>query len=222
MNIVNKIINLAQVLDNLNLYQEADVMTKIAQSVSLVKISNLISPDNLVNQAKELNNTVHETDNSLTRTENNRKPIPGVKADKDDDDNEREASGFINTSKLPYDANQIGQQVRNTAKYLHNTERERSKIAKMINLQGLANDTREQRYRMDATQNTLKNVEEIRSKPLAKNNSEEKTGERDHEEEDKEAISLSALPQKAKDNRDTMVNTLNTVKNTEQIRKNLQ
>ena len=54
MNIINRMINIAQSLDNLNLYREADLVTKIANSINLVKTSNLISPDNMLSKTKIL------------------------------------------------------------------------------------------------------------------------------------------------------------------------
>lgn len=222
MNIINRMINIAQSLDNLNLYREADLVTKIANSINLVKTSNLISPDNMLSKTKILNDTVNQTNKAINDTENARK-----NSSADDDDNDREA-GFVNTTQMPYIANQVGNQVKNTNRFLNDTQRERSKtansdkkVAKTINLQGISNTVKDQVGRMRETTNVIKNVSEQRNKPLqlplAKNKSEEKTGERD-EEEDKKAISLSALPQKAKNQVSLVENTVNTIKQTEQQR----
>ena len=224
MNIINRMINIAQSLDNLNLYREADLVTKIANSINLVKTSNLISPDNMLSQTKILNDTVMQTNKAINDTENAR----SQNASADHDDNDREA-GFVNTTQMPYIANQVGNQVKNTNRFLNDTQRERSKtansdkkVAKTINLQGISNTVKDQVGRMRETTNVIKNVSEQRNKPLqlplAKNKSEEKTGERD-EEEDKKAISLSALPQKAKNQVSLVENTVNTIKQTEQQRK---
>lgn len=217
-------INIAQSLDNLNLYREADLVTKIANSINLVKTSNLISPDNMLSKTRILNETVNQTNKAIIDTENAR----SQNASADDDDNDREA-GFVNTTQMPYIANQVGNQVKNTNRFLNDTQRERSKtansdkkVAKTINLQGISNTVKDQVGRMRETTNVIKNVSEQRNKPLqlplAKNKSEEKTGERD-EEEDKKAISLSALPQKAKNQVSLVENTVNTIKQTEQQRK---
>ena len=224
MNIINRMINIAQSLDNLNLYREADLVTKIANSINLIKTSNLISPDNMFSKTKILNDTVIQTNKAINSTKNLRE----TNSSADDDDNDREA-GFVNTTQMPYIANQVGNQVKNTNRFLNDTQRERSKtanldkkVAKTINLQGISNTVKDQVGRMRETTNVIKNVSEQRNKPLqlplAKNKSEEKTGERD-EEEDKKAISLSALPQKAKNQVSLVENTVNTIKQTEQQRK---
>ena len=189
MNIINRMINIAQSLDNLNLYREADLVTKIANSINLIKTSNLISPDNMFSKTKILNDTVIQTNKAINDTKNLRE----TNSSADDDDNDREA-GFVNTTQMPYIANQVGNQVKNTNRFLNDTQRERSKtansdkkVAKTINLQGISNTVKDQVGRMRETTNVIKNVSEQRNKPLqlplAKNKSEEKTGERDEEED---------------------------------------
>lgn len=226
MSIANKLLNLANQLDDMKLYNEADTVTKIANSLDFVKTSNLISPDAVLNKAKGLNSVLKDTSSAINSTEQTRKnPIT---SESDDDEDKREA-GFVNTSELPYEANRLNNDIKTTTKFLNNTARERSKsvsstdkpqkTAKMYNLMGVYNDAKEQNSIINNTKQTIQKMTEERGKALSSND-KDKTGERSEEEEDKKAINLTEVKEDAKRIDSTLQNTKNYIQNTEQIRNN--
>jgi hypothetical protein len=198
MNIVDKIIRLAHILDSQSKFHEADELTRIANGISFEKIANPVNMNKMIGDQNRQNTTQNRIKNTLQETDTLKKQAP-VQASGDDEDGEREA-GFTSLTTFKNDqlttnkTNKDIGKVVNTVDRLKNSSTNRK--ANMVNLTGIMNQQKQTNFlnnQINKTVNQLNNM-----KASSDDDTDKKTGERDNEEDDKEAISLTTLPTQQK------------------------
>lgn len=218
MDIIERIVNLANVLDANKNFEEADSLTRIASKLAAQRIANPINMNQMIGDQNRNNNTQLRIKNTLEETSNLKKQAP-IQASDDDDDDKREA-GFtslttfkndqLNTNKTNKD---IGKVV-NTVDRLKSSSTQRS--ANMVNLTGLMNQQKQTNFLNKQIDKTVQQIGNM--KAMGAKDTDEKTGERDEEEEDKKAISLTTLPIQQKQQNSTQNNIQRSVNRVDRMK----
>jgi hypothetical protein len=219
MDIIERIVNLANIFDANRNFEEADSLTKIASKLASNRIANPVNMNKMIGDQNRNNNTQMRIKNTLEETSNLKKQAPIQASDEDDD--KREA-GFtslttfkndqLNTNKTNKD---IGKTV-NTVERLKNSSTNRK--ANMVNLTGIMNQQKQTNFinkQIDKTVQQIGNMKAMSSKEDTK----EKTGERE-EDEDKKAISLTTLPIQQKQENATQNSIQRSVNRVDRMKEN--
>jgi len=218
MDIIEKIVNLANILDANKNFDEADSLTRIASKLASQRIANPVNMNKMIGDQNRNNNTQMRIKNTLEETSTLKKQAP-IQASNDDDD-EREAgytslttfkNDQLNTNKTNKD---IGKVV-NTVDRLKNSSSQRS--ANMVNLTGIMNQQKQTNFLNNQIDKTVQQIGNMKAMG-AKDEAGEKSGERDEEEEDKKAISLTTLPTQQKQQNSTQNNIQRTVNRVDRMK----
>jgi len=222
MDIIERIVNLANILDANKNFEDADALTKIASKLTSLKIANPINLNKTIGDQNRENNTQMRIKNTLQETSTLKKQAP-VQASDEDDDDKREA-GFTSLTTMKNDQLNTNKTNKEIGKVVNTVDRLKSSSAQrnanMVNLTGLMNQQKQTNFinkQIDKTVQQIGNMKAMGSKE----DSKEKTGERDEEEEDKKAISLTTLPTQQKQENSTQNNiqrTMNRVDRMKQVK----
>ena len=203
MNIVERIVNLANLLDEQKYFAEADKLTKIASNISRIRTANPVNMNKMIGDQNRENNTQMRIKNTLQETSTLKKQAP-IQASDDDEDGEREA-GYTSLTTFKNDQLTTNNTNKNIGKVVNTVDRLKSSSTKrnanMVNLTGLMNQQKQTNFLNNQIDKTVKQIGNM--KAMSAKDTEEKTGERDEEEEDKKAISLTTLPTQQKQQNST-------------------
>ena len=191
MNIAERIIRVADILDTQNKFEEADALTKIASEISINKIANPVNLNKTVGDQNRLNTTQNRIKNTLEETSTLKNQTP-VQAS-DDDENEREA-GFTSLTTFKNDQLTTNKTNKDIGKVVNTVDKLKStassKTANMVNLTGLMNQQKQTNFINNQISKTVQTIGNM--KATSSDEADKKTGERDDEDnDDKEAISLT-------------------------------
>ena len=219
MNIVDKIIKLANILDANNNYAEADILTKIASEIDINRIANPVNMNQMIGDQNRENTTQNRIKNTLQETSTLKKQAP-VQASDDDEDGEREAgftslTTFKNDQLTTNNTNKDIGKVVNTVDRLKSSSRERK--ANMVNLTGLMNQQKQTNYLNKQINKTVQTIGDMKAMG-GKEDTDKKTGEREDEDENKEAISLTTLPTQQKQQNSTQNNIERSINRVERMK----
>lgn len=199
MDIIEKIVNLANVLDANKNFDEADTLTRIASKLASQKIANPVNLNKMVGDQNRNNNTQMRIKNTLEETSTLKKQAP-IQASDDDDDDKREA-GFTSLTTFKNDQLTTNKTNKEIGKVVNTVDRLKSsssnRKANMVNLTGLMNQQKQTNFVNNQISKTVQQIGNMKATG-GKEDTDKKTGERDDEEEDKEAISLTTLPTQQK------------------------
>lgn len=199
MDIIEKIVNLANVLDANKNFDEADTLTRIASKLASQKIANPVNLNKMVGDQNRNNNTQMRIKNTLEETSTLKKQAP-IQASDDDDDDKREA-GFTSLTTFKNDQLTTNKTNKEIGKVVNTVDRLKSsssnRKANMVNLTGLMNQQKQTNFVNNQINKTVQQIGNMKATG-GKEDTDKKTGERDDEEEDKEAISLTTLPTQQK------------------------
>jgi len=216
MDIIEKIVNLANILDANKNFTEADSLTKIASKLAAQRIANPVNMNKMIGDQNRNNNTQMRIKNTLEETSTLKKQAP-IQASNDDDEREAGYTSLttfkndqLNTNKTNKD---IGKTV-NTVDRLKSSSTQRS--ANMVNLTGLMNQQKQTNFLNTQIDKTVQQIGNM--KAMGAKDTDEKTGERDEEEEDKEAISLTTLPTQQKQQNSTQNNIQRSVNRVDRMK----
>jgi GGDEF domain-containing protein len=219
MNIVDKIIELANILDANNKFAEADQLTKIASEVANQRIANPVNITKMVSDQNRNNNTQMRIKNTLEETSTLKKQAP-IQASDDDEDGEREA-GFTSLTTFKNDQLSTNKTNKDIGKVVNTVDRLKSssaqRSANMVNLTGLMNQQKQTNYLNNQISKTVQTIGNMKAQS-GNEDTDKKTGERDEEEEDKEAISLTTLPTQQKQQNSTQNNIQRSVNRVERMK----
>ena len=217
MDIIERIVNLANILDANQNFAEADSLTRIASKLTAQRIANPVNMNQMIGDQNRNNNTQLRIKNTLEETSNLKKQAP-IQASDDEDDDKREA-GFtslttfkndqLNTNKTNKD---IGKVV-NTVDRLKSSSTQRS--ANMVNLTGIMNQQKQTNFLNKQIDKTVQQIGNM--KAMGTKDTDEKTGERE-DELDKEAISLTTLPIQQKQQNSTQNNIQRSVNRVDRMK----
>jgi len=207
MDIIEKIVKLANILDANKNFEEADALTKIASKLASNKIANPVNLNQMVGDQNRNNNTQMRIKNTLEETSTLKKQAP-IQASNDDEDGEREA-GFTSLTTFKNDQLNTNKTNKDIGKVVNTVDRLKSsstnRKANMVNLTGLMNQQKQTNYLNTQINKTVQQIGNMKATG-GKEDTDKKTGERDEEEEDKEAISLTTLPTQQKQQNSTQNN----------------
>jgi hypothetical protein len=219
MDIIEKIVNLANVLDANKNFDEADTLTRIASKLASQKIANPVNLNKMVGDQNRNNNTQMRIKNTLEETSTLKKQAP-IQAS-DDDNNEREA-GFTSLTTFKNDQLNTNKTNKDIGKVVNTVDRLKSSSTKreanMVNLTGLMNQQKQTNFLNNQINKTVQQIGNMKATG-GKEDTKEKTGEREDKDEDKEAISLTTLPTQQKQQNSTqnsIQRSLNRVDNMKQ------
>ena len=217
MNIVDKIIELANILDANNKFAEADQLTKIASEVANQRIANPVNITKMVGDQNRNNNTQMRIKNTLEETSTLKKQAT-IQASDDDEDGEREA-GFTSLTTFKNDQLTTNNTNKDIGKVVNTVDRLKSsssnRKANMVNLTGLMNQQKQTNFLNTQINKTVQQIGNM--KATSAKDVDEKTGERE-EEEDKEAISLTTLPTQQKQQNSTQNNIQRSVNRVDRMK----
>jgi len=217
MNIVDKIIELANTLDLNNKFAEADVLTRIASEVANQKIANPVNMNKMVGDQNRENNTQMKIKNTLQETSTLKKQAP-IQASDDDEDDKREA-GYTSLTTFKNDQLTTNKTNKDIGKVVNTVDRLKSSSSKrkanMVNLTGLMNQQKQTNFVNKQIDKTVQQIGNM--KAMGTKETDEKTGERE-EEEDKEAISLTTLPTKQKQQNSTQNNIQRSINRVDRMK----
>ena len=203
MNIVERIVNLANLLDEQKYFAEADKLTKIASNISRIRTANPVNMNKMIGDQNRENNTQMRIKNTLQETSTLKKQAP-IQASDDDEDGEREA-GYTSLTTFKNDQLTTNNTNKNIGKVVNTVDRLKSSSTKrnanMVNLTGLMNQQKQTNFLNNQIDKTVQQIGNM--KAMSAKDTDEKTGERDEEEEDKKAISLTTLPTQQKQQNST-------------------
>ena len=209
MDIIEKIVNLANILDANKNFTEADSLTRIASKLAAQRVANPVNMNKMIGDQNRNNNTQMRIKNTLEETSTLKKQAP-IQASNDDDEREAGYTSLttfkndqLNTNKTNKD---IGKTV-NTVDRLKSSSTQRS--ANMVNLTGLMNQQKQTNFLNTQIDKTVQQIGNM--KAMGTKDTDEKTGEREDEEEDKKAISLTTLPTQQKQQNSTQNNIQRSV-----------
>ena len=195
MDIIERIVNLANIFDLEKKFDEADALTRIASKIANQKIANPVNMNKMIGDQNRENNTQMRIKNTLQETSTLKKQAP-VQASDDDDDDKREA-GFTSLTTFKNDQLTTNKTNKDIGKVVNTVDRLKSSSAQrkanMVNLTGLMNQQKQTNFLNKQIDKTVQQIGNMKAMG-AKEDSKEKTGEREDEDEDKEAISLTTLP----------------------------
>jgi hypothetical protein len=217
MDIIEKIVNLANVLDANRNFEEADSLTRIASNLASQRIANPVNMNKMIGDQNRNNNTQMRIKNTLEETSTLKKQAP-IQAS-DDDDDKREA-GFTSLTTFKNDQLTTNKTNKDIGKTVNTVDRLKSssanRSANMVNLTGIMNQQKQTNFlnkQIDKTVQQIGNMKAMGSKEDTK----EKTGERE-DEEDKEAISLTTLPIQQKQENATQNNIQRSVNRVDRMK----
>ena len=220
MDIIERIVNLANILDANKNFDEADSLTKIASKLANQRIANPVNMNQMVGDQNRNNNTQMRIKNTIEETSNLKKQAP-IQASGDDEDGEREA-GFTSLTTFKNDQLNTNKTNKDIGKVVNTVDKLRSsstrRNANMVNLTGLMNQQKQTNFLNTQINKTVQQIGNMKATG-GKEDTKEKTGEREDEEEDKKAISLTTLPTQQKQQNSTQNNiqrSLNRVDNMKQ------
>ena len=204
MDIIERIVNLANILDANKNFDEADSLTKIASKLATQRIANPVNMNQMVGDQNRNNNTQMRIKNTIEETSNLKKQAP-IQASGDDEDGEREA-GFTSLTTFKNDQLNTNKTNKDIGKVVNTVDRLKSSSTKrkanMVNLTGLMNQQKQTNFLNTQINKTVQQIGNMKATG-GKEDTKEKTGERDEEEEDKKAISLTTLPTQQKQQNST-------------------
>jgi hypothetical protein len=218
MDIIERIVNLANVLDVNKNFIEADSLTKIASKLAAQRIANPVNMNQMIGNQNRNNNTQMRIKDTLKETSTLKKQAP-IQAS-DDDEDTREA-GFTSLTTFKNDQLNTNKTNKDIGKVVNTVDKLRSSSTKrnanMVNLTGLMNQQKQTNFLNNQINQTVQQIGNM--KATSAKDTDEKNGERDEEEEDKKAISLTTLPTQQKQQNSTQNNiqrSLNRVDNMKQ------
>lgn len=219
MDIVNKIIDLAKMLDANNKFAEADKLTKIATEIGSSRIANPVNMNKMIGDQNRQNNTQSRIKNTLEETSTLKKQSP-IQASEDDEDGEREA-GFTSLTTFKNDQLNTNKTNKDIGKVVNTVDRLKSSSAKreanMVNLTGLMNQQKQTNFMNKQIDKTVQTIGNLKASEAEEDS--EKTGERD-EADDKEAISLTTLPTQQKQQNSTQNSIQRSVNRVDRMKEN--
>jgi hypothetical protein len=220
MDIIEKIVKIANVLDANKNFDEADALTRIASKLASERIANPVNLNKMVGDQNRNNTTQMRIKNTIEETSNLKKQAP-IQASGDDEDGEREA-GFTSLTTFKNDQLNTNKTNKDIGKVVNTVDRLKSSSTKreanMVNLTGLMNQQKQTNFLNTQINKTVQQIGNMKATG-GKEDTKEKTGEREDEEEDKKAISLTTLPTQQKQQNSTQNNiqrSLNRVDNMKQ------
>ena len=195
MDIIERIVNLANIFDANRNFEEADSLTKIASKLASKRIANPVNMNKMVGDQNRENTTQNRIKNTLQETSTLKKQAP-IQASDDDDDDKREA-GFTSLTTFKNDQLNTNKTNKDISKTVNTVDRLKSsssqRSANMVNLTGIMNQQKQTNFVNNQIDKTVKQIGNMKAMG-SKEDSKEKTGEREEEDEDKKAISLTTLP----------------------------
>jgi hypothetical protein len=219
MDIIEKIVNLANILDANKNFDEADSLTRIASKLAAKRIANPVNMNKMIGDQNRENNTQMRIKNTLQETSTLKKQAP-IQASSDDEDGEREA-GFTSLTTFKNDQLTTNKTNKDIGKVVNTVDRLKSSSAQrnanMVNLTGLMNQQKQTNFlnkQIDKTVQQIGNMKAMGSKEDTK----EKTGEREDEEEDKKAVSLTTLPIQQKQENATQNNIQRSINRVDRMK----
>ena len=218
MDIVDRIIKLANILDVNNKFSEADVLTRIASEVANQRLANPVNMNKMIGDQNRENNTQMRIKNTLQETSTLKKQAP-IQASDDDDDDKREA-GFTSLTTFKNDQLTTNKTNKDIGKVVNTVDRLKSSSAQrnanMVNLTGLMNQQKQTNFLNKQIDKTVQQIGNM--KAMSAKDTDEKTGERDEEEEDKKAISLTTLPTQQKQENATQNNIQRSINRVDRMK----
>jgi hypothetical protein len=203
MDIIERIVNLANILDTNKNFVEADSLTKIASKLAIQRIANPVNMNQMIGNQNRNNNTQMRIKDTLDETSTLKKQAP-VQAS-DDDEDTREA-GYTSLTTFKNDQLNTNKTNKDIGKVVNTVDKLRSSSTKrnanMVNLTGLMNQQKQTNFLNTQINKTVQQIGNMKATG-GKEDTKEKTGERDEEEEDKKAISLTTLPTQQKQQNST-------------------
>ena len=203
MDIIERIVNLANILDANKNFVEADSLTKIASKLAIQRIANPVNMNQMIGDQNRNNNTQMRIKDTLKETSTLKKQAP-IQASNDDEDT-REA-GFTSLTTFKNDQLNTNKTNKDIGKVVNTVDKLRSSSTKrnanMVNLTGLMNQQKQTNFLNTQINKTVQQIGNMKATG-GKEDTREKTGERDEEEEDKKAISLTTLPTQQKQQNST-------------------
>lgn len=218
MNIVEKIVKLANFLDETKHFEEADELTKIASDISKIKIANPVYMNQMIGDQNRQNNTQNKIKSTLEETSNLKKQSP-VQASNDDDD-EREA-GLTSLTTFKNDQLTTNKTNKDIGKVVNNVDRLKSsstnRKANMVNLTGIMNQQKQTNFLNNQINKTVQTLGNMKASG-ADEDDDKKTGEKEEDLDKKEAISLTTLPTQQKQQNSTQNNIQRSVNRVENMK----
>jgi hypothetical protein len=218
MDIVDRIIKLANILDVNSKFSEADVLTRIASEVASQRLANPVNINKMIGDQNRENNTQMRIKNTLQETSTLKKQAP-IQASDDDDDDKREA-GFTSLTTFKNDQLTTNKTNKDIGKVVNTVDRLKSSSAQrnanMVNLTGLMNQQKQTNFLNKQIDKTVQQIGNM--KAMGAKDTDEKTGERDEEEEDKKAISLTTLPTQQKQENATQNNIQRSINRVDRMK----
>jgi hypothetical protein len=203
MDIIERIVNLANILDANKNFVEADSLTKIASKLAIQRIANPVNMNQMIGDQNRNNNTQMRIKDTIKETSTLKKQAP-IQAS-DDDEDTREA-GFTSLTTFKNDQLNTNKTNKDIGKVVNTVDKLRSSSTKrnanMVNLTGLMNQQKQTNFLNTQINKTVQQIGNMKATG-GKEDTKEKTGERDEEEEDKKAISLTTLPTQQKQQNST-------------------
>jgi hypothetical protein len=219
MDIIERIVNLANILDANKNFDEADSLTRIASKLATNRIANPVNMNQMIGNQNRNNNTQMRIKDTLDETSTLKKQAP-IQAS-DDDEDTREA-GYTSLTTFKNDQLNTNKTNKDIGKIVNTVDKLRSSSTKrnanMVNLTGLMNQQKQTNFLNTQINKTVQQIGNMKATG-GKEDTKEKTGERDEDEEDKKAISLTTLPTQQKQQNSTQNNiqrSLNRVDNMKQ------
>ena len=219
MDIIERIVNLANILDANKNFDEADSLTRIASKLATKRIANPVNMNQMIGNQNRNNNTQMRIKDTLDETSTLKKQAP-IQAS-DDDEDTREA-GYTSLTTFKNDQLNTNKTNKDIGKVVNTVDKLRSSSTKrnanMVNLTGLMNQQKQTNFLNTQINKTVQQIGNMKATG-GKEDTKEKTGERDEDEEDKKAISLTTLPTQQKQQNSTQNNiqrSLNRVDNMKQ------
>jgi hypothetical protein len=219
MDIIERIVNLANILDANKNFDEADSLTRIASKLATKRIANPVNMNQMIGNQNRNNNTQMRIKDTLDETSTLKKQAP-IQAS-DDDEDTREA-GYTSLTTFKNDQLNTNKTNKDIGKVVNTVDKLRSSSTKrnanMVNLTGLMNQQKQTNFLNTQINKTVQQIGNMKASG-GKEDTKEKTGERDEDEEDKKAISLTTLPTQQKQQNSTQNNiqrSLNRVDNMKQ------
>ena len=218
MDIIERIVNLANIFDANRNFEEADSLTKIASQLAAKRIANPVNMNKMIGDQNRNNTTQMRIKNTLEETSNLKKQAP-IQAS-DDDDDKREA-GFTSLTTMKNDQLNTNKTNKEIGKTVNTVDRLKSSSAQrkanMVNLTGVMNQQKQTNFLNNQINKTVQQIGNMKAMG-SKEDSDEKTGERDEEEEDKKAISLTTLPIQQKQQNSTQNNIQRSVNRVDRMK----
>ena len=218
MDIIERIVNLANILDANKNFDEADSLTRIASKLASQRIANPVNMNKMIGDQNRNNNTQMRIKNTLEETSTLKKQAP-IQAS-DDDEDTREA-GFTSLTTFKNDQLNTNKTNKDIGKVVNTVDKLRSSSTKrnanMVNLTGLMNQQKQTNFLNTQINKTVQQIGNMKATG-GKEDTREKTGERDEEEEDKKAISLTTLPTQQKQQNSTQNNIQRSVNRVDRMK----